>query len=56
MRNMARDIFLQYPKAKELYEDINGQIWVSRETAERQSKGAAITVHKRSDYFKKTEK
>lgn len=56
MKDRAREIFSQHPKVKELYEDINGQIWVSRETAERQSKGAAITVHKRSDYFKKTEK
>lgn len=52
----VRDIFKQYPKSKELFEDINGQVWVNRTTAEMQSKGAAITVHKRSDYIKKTEK
>lgn len=52
-RDIIKDLFIQYPEAKELYQDARGNLWVIKTTAETQ--GGKVTVIKRSDYFK-TEK
>jgi hypothetical protein len=47
-----KQIFSSHPDAKELYQDTNGIVWASKETAEAQSKGSKVKTIKRSDYFK----
>lgn len=45
------EIFKSYPDAKELYQDAQGIVWISKKTAEGQSAGEKITILKRSDYI-----
>ena len=55
MKNDAhvRAIFLLYPQAQELYKDKRGNIWTSRDTAEKQSSDGSVTVLKRSEFLTK---
>jgi len=47
-----REVFESHPDQKELYIDTQGIIWISKTTAESQSKGEKITIVKRTEIFK----
>lgn len=47
-----KKLFDSYPDAKELYQDANGVVWTSKETAEAQCRGSKVKTIKRSEYYK----
>jgi hypothetical protein len=52
--NEIKQLFMQFPEAKKLYQDSRGGVWTQRKSAEAQSINPdSVKVFKRTDYITK---